>query len=184
MSVSFLESLLQSKADPPILLVSRAEVEARVTNRIVGMLSDLAIPRYARAFRQRIWIGVDGYDEDERELPEIPEVREWFHEFDTQWPYCFFFLDPGLPMNLLLFAAAWCGIEYTRPTGIRRWFRRTPALTDKAVFRWNDPIALGRFMENHFGAMNFISDQLGDSDQVNAMMTQRVLTAFRMEAPE
>lgn len=46
-----------------------------------------------RLYRDSVAISVDGYDEDPRELCEIPEVREYFQKVTTEWPHWLWFLN-------------------------------------------------------------------------------------------
>lgn len=41
---------------------------------------------------ERISISFEGYNEDNRELDEIPEVRDFIYELDDKFPYWLFFL--------------------------------------------------------------------------------------------
>ncbi len=47
----------------------------------------------ALEYSGRISLVVDGYNEDPRELFEIPEVRAYCQRLDQEWPYWFFFLS-------------------------------------------------------------------------------------------
>lgn len=172
------DTLLEIGADPPILSVSRNEIEARAVGRMDTLMRELSEPRLARFFRQRLWISVDGYDDDDRELLEVPEVRDWFQLFDACWPYCFFFMDPSQRSNLILLAGACCGVEYIFPksAATRFWTRAFPRRS--AHFRWANSVALAEYIRVHFWAMKRICRQLGDSDEVIAQMSHRILAAF------
>ena len=46
-------------------------------------------------------IVITGYEDDPRELPQIPEVRAWFRNLNGSWPYWGWFLnklDDSLPL--------------------------------------------------------------------------------------
>jgi len=47
----------------------------------------------AMRFRDRVDFDVDGYNDDPRELFEVPEIRTFVRELDAKWPYWFFFLS-------------------------------------------------------------------------------------------
>lgn len=53
----------------------------------------------AKIFEGKIIIWVLGYDNDERELWEIGEVKNYFNFLDRCFPYWFFFLNRVLPGN-------------------------------------------------------------------------------------
>src|SRR4030095_4411771 len=46
-----------------------------------------------RMFRGRVDISFDGYDNDSRELYEIPEVRRYLATLDSKFSYWFYFLS-------------------------------------------------------------------------------------------
>lgn len=47
----------------------------------------------ALAYQGRIHIAILGYDDDARELCEIPEVRQWFRRLTYQFPFWFHFCE-------------------------------------------------------------------------------------------
>lgn len=55
-------------------------------------------------FRGNVAFSVTGYDNDPRELPEIPEVREFFRALTEEWPHWLWFLsrNTGLLRTLML----------------------------------------------------------------------------------
>jgi hypothetical protein len=40
-------------------------------------------------------ISIDGYNDDQRSLYEVPEVRRWIKIIETRWPDFLFWLTPG-----------------------------------------------------------------------------------------
>jgi hypothetical protein len=55
-----------------------------------------------RRYRDSLVFIVDGYNEDARELPQIPEVRQYFQALTKEWPHWFWFLARGLGVSTLL----------------------------------------------------------------------------------
>jgi hypothetical protein len=85
-----------ANADAVFLYITKREVDAGVVGDIVDRLmcfSDRA--DFTRKFAHRIHLCVDGYNDDPRELSEIPEVVTLFRHIDDAWPYAlhFFALD-------------------------------------------------------------------------------------------
>lgn len=80
-------------ADAIVLYITKREVDAGIVGDIVDRLmhfSDRA--DFTRRFANRVHVSVAGYDDDPRELSEIPEVVHLFRKIDEQWPYWFHFL--------------------------------------------------------------------------------------------
>jgi hypothetical protein len=69
------------------VIVGREEVEACDPTEVLKTLNKLTANRLtALKFMDKVNIGVHGYDDDSRELFEIPEVRLFFSELDRQFP--------------------------------------------------------------------------------------------------
>ena len=54
---------------------------------------------------------VSGYDDDKRELVDVPEVRKFLAEFTVQWPYWAFFLNQ-VDDSILILGSCTCGKSY------------------------------------------------------------------------
>lgn len=145
-----------------MLMGSREEVERGDHSQTLSSLNTLLRQDNCRRFRQRVMFGISGYDDDPRELFEIPEVRRWVIGLDAEWPYWFFFLWPGRRSTLPLIAFCLC--PYTvLPQG------------GKLI----EPEALAAFQTRAFVAMNGISEWLKDSEQVNVEMSDRIMALFQ-----
>jgi hypothetical protein len=80
--------------EPVLLVFSREQVEAGEIGEPMEFLSHIAgSARAAAQFMGRVSLIVDGYNDDPRELFEIPEVRRYVRKLDDAWPYWFFFLS-------------------------------------------------------------------------------------------
>lgn len=76
-----------------VLHITRREVERGHVGDIVDRLMHLSDRAdFTRRFANAIALSVDGYNEDPRELAEIPEVVALFRAIDEQWPYWFHFM--------------------------------------------------------------------------------------------
>lgn len=81
-------------------IVSRTDVEKSNLGSVMQLLASLNIQDPAQAdlgtlrqLRSKISIIVAGYDDDPRELYEIPEVRSYFQTLQRNWPYGLYFFD-------------------------------------------------------------------------------------------
>lgn len=81
-------------SEPVFLMFSRRQVETSDIDEPLLFLRGLtADPRAALEYCGRISLIVDGYNDDPREIFEVPEVRAFIKNIDQQWPYWFFFLS-------------------------------------------------------------------------------------------
>ena len=81
-------------AEPVFLMFSRRQIEACDVDEPVAYLRGVSADRHAALeLCGRISLIVDGYNDDPRELFEIPEVRAYIKHLDQEWPYWFFFLS-------------------------------------------------------------------------------------------
>ena len=86
--------LRPSVSEPVILMFSRQQVEAGDISETLALLRRLTAERQtAIDFCGRISLAVDGYNDDPRELFEVPEVRAYIKRLDQAWPSWFFFLS-------------------------------------------------------------------------------------------
>lgn len=98
-------SSLRGSADPLVVVVSKAEVDAMDTSTALAVLQKLVeSPGTAREFVERVDIAFHGHDHTKQELFEIPEVRNFIIQLDQQFPFWLFFLSKHhLGLQCLLF---------------------------------------------------------------------------------
>jgi hypothetical protein len=94
--------------EPAVLVISRREVE---TGDLASVLSRLKVFRANREdtwrYRGQMTLVVDGYNDDPRELVDIPKVRQLLKRFESAWPYwAYFFNQVDDSIKLLLSCAA------------------------------------------------------------------------------
>jgi hypothetical protein len=88
------QRLRPAVTDPVILMFSRRQVETCDIDEPLQFLRRLTADRQtALEFCGRISLVVDGYNDDPRELFEVPEVRAYIKRLDQAWPNWFFFLS-------------------------------------------------------------------------------------------
>lgn len=88
-----------------VLSLMRQDIEAGNINRAYGVLAELSA-NAERAIQHRgsLAFMFQGYDRDKREIYSIPEVREFFNNLATAWPYWTWFVvpEPDMPFVSLL----------------------------------------------------------------------------------
>jgi hypothetical protein len=80
-------------------------IEANDTAPIASMLRDMVFTREAAtAFKQRIGLMVDGFNDDPREIWEFPNARQFFRRLLLECPFVMWLAHPGGSLLKLLFA--------------------------------------------------------------------------------
>jgi len=88
------QRLRPAVTDPVILMLFRRQVETCDVAEPLVLLRRLTADRQTEIdFCGRISLVVDGYNDDPRELFEVPEVRAYIKRVDQAWPNWFFFLS-------------------------------------------------------------------------------------------
>ena len=127
-----------------MLLISRREVEAGDLASVLSRLKPFLVTREdAWRYRGQMALVVDGYNNDPRELVDIPEVRTLLRQFEAEWPYwAYFFNQVDDSIKLLLSCVAG-----------RRFLGRGAVEMDPDLVSE----ALGR----GFGGLNMVFDRFG-----------------------
>jgi hypothetical protein len=85
---------LADACNPVVIIVGRDEVQSGTPKPTLDALRRFSeSPDVARSFCERVDVAFHGYDDDPRELWEIPEVRQFVHLLDEQFPFWLFFLS-------------------------------------------------------------------------------------------
>ena len=97
-------------SEPVVLMISRREVEAADLASVLSRLKVfLATREDAWLYRGQMTLVVDGYNNDPRELVDIPEVRALLRGLEAEWPYwAYFFNQVDDSIKLLLSCVAGC----------------------------------------------------------------------------
>ena len=97
-----------------LLSIARCEVEAQTTGKVLERLYALTDSKEkVLANKGKLLIHIDGYQDDFRELSEIPEMRTFFASVTEAWPYWLWYLSPTTGQIPLL-------MSWLCPTRIRR----------------------------------------------------------------
>ena len=149
-------------AENLMLVISREEVESQdVTNAVSTLKSLLETPEKAKLYRENVDLAFFGYDDDTRELFEIPEVRDFAFKLDDQFPFWLFFLTKfGTGLQCLFFCMM------------------PPFLTKEAQARIYPERLSELLMNRWFPAMNQICDYVGMSEKEVEPLTERGVSYF------
>ena len=83
-------------------IVSREEIENKRMGRVITQMTECM--KAGKKAKGNLIITVFGYDDDPRELAEIPEVRSFFRTAYEYFPNIFEYLVPSFPaVNPILF---------------------------------------------------------------------------------
>jgi len=129
---------------PVLLMVSRRQVEeSDIVSVLVSLKPFLATREDAWLYRGQMVLSVDGYNDDARELVDIPEVRAFLRKLDLEWPYWGFFFNQ-VDDSIKLLGSCVCGTSF-------------PGRGMVEI----DAGKLGDFLNRGFSGMNFIFEKHG-----------------------
>ena len=153
--------MLETLFAPLTIIVSRKEIETIDTSHVLKTLKTLLVSREKiKSNCENIEISVFGYDNDERELWEIPEVNHFFNVLDNLFPYWFYFLiKNGTGLKMITFCCT-----------------NTQKISDTKTFI--EPASFKYFLNKHLLAMNKLGDIIGMSDQENIELTKRIVDYY------
>ena len=161
------QRLRPAVTDPVILMFSRRQVEAGDVDEPLQFLRRLTADRHtALEFCGRISLVVDGYNDDPRELFEIPDVRAYIKRLDQEWRYWFFFLSQADESIKLLESCLCETLEVV------------PSVTSV------DMEQLERSLARHFGAMYRLGEELDLPKEVCEEVAEGIIGMFRNAAVE
>ncbi len=103
----YVEGVLKGNLGAFALHVPHELIEQETTEPVAEILRDMVSSREkALAFRQRVGLWVDGFDNDPRGIWEFPKARQFFRRLFEQCPFVMFLSHPEGAL-LKLFAACW-----------------------------------------------------------------------------
>jgi len=154
-------------SEPVILMFSRRQVETCDVDEPLQFLRSLTAGRdVAIEYSGRISLVIDGYNDDPRELFEIPKVRAYFKRLDQAWPNWFFFLSQADESIKLLESCLCDTIEVV------------PGVTSI------DLDQLERSLARHFGAMNALCEALNVPEEKNGEISEGIISLIHNAAVE
>lgn len=149
---------IRAQPDFCSIVISRRDIQQGDISSTLSSLKQLLNPEAAIRYCEKVDIGVHGYDDDPRELNEMPEVRDFINRLDAEFPYwCYYLSKRALGLGFIF--SCFC----------------PPFLTPQARERvWLERIA-GYLTKRGFPAMNHICAAAGCSEAEIERMTNRVM---------
>ena len=150
--------LSRGVVEPVVLMISRREVEANDIDSVFQRLEEqFRLPAVMWRYRGQMALVVDGYNDDPRELVDIPAVRAFLRGLDARWPFwAFFFNAVDDSIKILASCVAGC---------------RFPGHGMVEI----DPDRLRDFLMRGFAAMNSIFDEHGFPEDELESMSRSVI---------
>ena len=145
------------------VVVSRSDVESNDVSATLQTLSAvLDDATTVRRFQGRVSVSFDGFNEDRREIYEIPEIRRFCTGLDAHFPYWLYFLSTE-DSSLKIMTFCLCKVE-----------KKGPGLV---MLNGDD---LGRFLHSHFVAMNELFDRYSLDPRTNQAISDAVIKYFSL----
>lgn len=156
-----------AEAHQIVLQVTRREVDGQLTRPFARVLERLGVSRaIAESSRNKLDFLIFGFDDDPRELYEIPSVRAWINEIVMSSVPLAYFLDlsadaHGIQTILYCVSRATVVGPDTKPS--------------RKLLRIEDGESAIQFMNAQFAKLNDFTDLLGLSDDVNRECSQLLI---------
>jgi hypothetical protein len=148
---------MQPVSDVLCVVVSRDDIcRQDVSSPLSTLQHLLRTPEIARAYKERVDIAFDGYNDDPRELHEIEEVRNFVQKLDEEFPFWLFFLSKHM---LGLQCIVFCHL--------------LPFLTDEAQAEHHPRQLQELLLTRWFPAMNHVAEYAELSEKDIEEMTER-----------
>jgi hypothetical protein len=143
------------------VVISREEIETGNLEQSLRTLNQLLLDKETIShFFERVDIGFSGYDDDPRELWDIPEVKQFVQNLDCKFPYWFYFLSKfGSGLKVITF----CYVNLIKISG-----------TQVSI----DEVSLAKYYNIHFSAMNRLGDSIQMTEKENAELSESVFSYF------
>jgi hypothetical protein len=125
---------------PVIILIPKGAIDNKYTDGVFKIINDF-IPLLLERNRNRIRLEVLGYNNDHRELFDIPEVRVYFKELIERIPEFFYWIDIKSYMFIFM------GLMIYRPCRINGQVGLEPQ--DLQAYLLKGFIGLNIFCEKH-----------------------------------
>lgn len=166
-----MNNLLQHKADFVSYIISREEIENNVFKNVESFFKRIRKKKStSKRLQGKIEVGIHGYNDDPRELYEIPEVVKYIKLLEPKIKYWFFFLNTRMMKApwLKTLMACICDAEKHEINEEKKYVRIE--LDNKK---------LRPFIERNFHWLNVLTDHLSMSLEENKQISKdisRVLT--------
>ena len=151
-----------------VLDFRRDEVERGDVRRVYGILTGFTATREAAEFAEgRLLFYFSGWDEDPREISDIPEIRRWFVRLTEMFPYWFHVVEKqGSTLSHVLMLLCRGQTERSSDTGMVAWrFADMDEVRDK--------------VDGLLSAQTVLGEKLGVPSEMNARIGQEVAQFIR-----
>jgi hypothetical protein len=172
---SRLNGALQS-ADVIFCPIARSDIETQNYRDTVRVFERLAItPEFARSNQGKVELFVDGYDDDSRELWQIPEAVLWMRAIESQIKYWFYFLCAQENAQALrTFTYCVCGAQFL--SAVKYGPGEVPLEMDGTL--------LVPFLERNLAWLNEIAERLSLPESEIQRIGLRALACIGFELSE
>ncbi|WP_104381688.1 chlororespiratory reduction 6 domain-containing protein [Sphingobacterium sp. HMA12] len=146
------------------LVISKTDIDAFYHNDVLSTLEQMH--ETPTKFFNKLVLTIHGYDDDDREIYEIPEIRMFLEFLDRSFPYWFYYLNTDLPKQHSshgILASCICTIDNIVPMEAGK------------TIEFN-LISLETFILNHFRYMNEIMEKEGFTEKQIRDLSDRVLS--------
>jgi len=116
----------------------------------------------------RLVLSFDGYDDDARELAEIPEVRDFMLFLDKCFPYWFFFLNRNISSQIIFITNCLVKIEIIHSS-----------VDLKERFFEFDKNDFSNFIDIHFHFLNELTNQLRLPEEENEKISNEITSIYK-----
>ena len=155
-----------------LFTIGREAIEIKRMEGVQEFFRRLCLnPKSVRANQNKVTLAVYGYDDDPRELFEVPEVRGWFKAAESivkHWVY--FLVVSGENNSLRLLTCCICEAKVLKRT------QQADGKT-KLEIELNKVLAID-FMKRHFEWLNEITEQFQLDDKVNFEISLNIMRAL------
>jgi hypothetical protein len=149
---------------------SRPKVERCDFNHFLSLYAPDKLPSGRRlgGMMNGMIFGIEGYDDDPREVHSIPEVRSFYRAFHEAWPYWLYFCNLDAEALKMMVFCCLPSIAAMKVDG-------KPNVAVKY-----DRLELLRFVSNDFGPMNAMCDRAELPERLIYDRTKAVFQHFDM----
>lgn len=150
-----------TESDMVVVQFHRSDIKKGLTGSALHTLMTISdSPELSRLYGGRLMFFFEGYDQDRREIIEIPECRRFFRKITNQWPFWFHFVVKE-PQQFALVFTLLCDVKVKHRTGYSDvGFKNIQQFAELA--------------HDLFGHMNNLYDLHGFSEEMNRKTSKEV----------
>lgn len=150
-----------------ISVISKEYIDTSNFEEVLGFFNQML--EEPKKHEGKVHLMIEGYDDDKREIFEIPEIRDYFTILDKLFPYWFYFISREIDsryssLNLIMMLLVPIQI-------ISGSDKKKSIECDRPKFI--------EFMKNHFYYLNELTENIGLSLEENKKISYEVLEVFK-----